>query len=192
MPIFSLHPKLRRIWNWIRGKRIICTDPKLGRVMIRTGHNSANRNTGGQWYLQRYEVANGLPPLPLCCRGRLNDPVATLQVERFTGAELTQARHWYETRHGVLPEGQDLVLVCVFDPNNEAPESPVMRYRPNEVFEIEYQWLSSQYCGPSFASYFGTWYGSGTLKENDIMDFEIFWDVGPGAQPLPRLGASWR
>lgn len=183
---------MRRTWNWIRGKRILLTDPKRGRVMIRTGHNSANRKNGGQWYLQRYEVANGLPPLPLCSRGRLDNPVTILKVERFTGDKLDRARRWYEMRHQVLQEGQDLELVCVFEPNDKAPEARVMHYRPNEIFEVEYPWLSSQYSGPSFASYFGTWYGSGTLKENDIMDFEIFWDAGPRPQPLPKWGASWR
>jgi hypothetical protein len=192
MKIYSLGQKLRRIWNWIRGKRIILIDPKRGRVMIRTGHNSANRNNGGQWYLQRYEIANGLPPLPLCSRGRFDNPMTIFQVERFTGDELTLAKRWYEMKHGVLQEGQNLELVCVFDSNDGTPESRVMCYRPNEIFEIEFPWLSSQYDGPSFSTYFGTWYGSGMLKENHIMDYEIFWDVGPKSQPLPKRGASWR
>jgi hypothetical protein len=192
MAAYPLHQKLCRSWNWIRGKRIILNDSKRGRVMIRTGHNSAHRNDGGQWYLLRYEVANGLPPLPLCSRGFLNNPVTIFQIERFTGAELTRARRWYTMRYGALQEGQALMLACVFDPNEKTPNSRVMLYRPNEIFEIEYPWLSSQYNGPSFISYFGTWYGSGTLKENDIMDFESFWEVGSGSQPLPKWGASWR
>jgi hypothetical protein len=114
-------------------------------------------------------------------------------VEQFTGEELTRARRWYEMRHGAMQEGQDLVIACAFEPNHKTPELRMMHYRPNEVFEIEYPWLSAQYDGPSFAIYFGTWYGSGTLKEDDVMDFEIFCNVGPGgSRPLPRLGASWR
>jgi hypothetical protein len=115
-----------------------------------------------------------------------------LMVERCSGTDLAQARRWYEKQHGPLPDGQELELVCVFDPNDHAPESRSMRYRPNEVFEIEYPWLSSQYQGPAFASYFGTWYGAGSLGEEDTMDFEIFWQVGRDARPLPRWGASWR
>jgi hypothetical protein len=192
MATYSLGRKLGRIWNWIRGKRIIPTDPKRGRVMIRTGHNSANRSNGCQWYLQRYETANGVPPLPLCSRGHLGKSVTMFRVERFTGAELIQAKHWYETRHGRLREGQDLLLVCVYDPDDTIPESRVMHYRPNEIFEIEHPWLSSQYSGTSFTTYFGTWYGSGMLKENDVMDWEIVCDVRPGSKILPRWGASWR
>lgn len=191
MAIYSLGQKLRRTWNWFRGKRIIYTDPRRGRVMIRTGYNSANRSSGGQWYLVRYEVENGVPPLPLFCRGRLHSPLTTFQVERFTGEEFIKARRWYEMRYGVLQGGQNLVLACIFDPNDKAPESRIMHYRPNEIFEVEHPWLSSQYSGPSFAAYFGTWYGSGMLKENDIMDFEIFCEVGSISLPLPRWGASW-
>jgi hypothetical protein len=186
MANYSLYQKLRHVWNWFRGKRIIHSDPKHGRVMIRTGYNSANRNNGGQWYLQRYENANGLLPLPLCSRSRLDNPVTILQAERFTGDELTQAKCWYEIRQGVLQKDQDLELDCVYDPNGKAPESRIMHYRPNEIFEIEFPWLSLHYNGPAFVSYFGTWYGSGLLKENDFMDFEIFWNVGPKSQPLLR------
>jgi len=96
--------------------------------MIRTGHNSANRNNGGQWYLQRYEVANGLTPLPLCSRVRLDNPMTILLVERVTGDKLTRARRWYEVRHGVLQEGQALELVCVSDPHDKAPELRVLHY----------------------------------------------------------------
>jgi hypothetical protein len=113
-------------------------------------------------------------------------------MEIFNGDELNRARRWYATQHGTLQEGQDLMLVCVFDPTNGAPESRTMHYRPNEIFEIEHPWLSSPYGGPAFAIYFGTWYGSGLLKESQIMDFERFYDVGPGSSPLPKWGVSWR
>jgi hypothetical protein len=118
--------------------------------------------------------------------------VTVFQTEQFTGEKLTFARHWYEARYGILQEDQELMLVCVFDPNEKMPPSRVMHYGPNEIFEIEHPWLSSQHDGPTLAIYFGTWYGSGMLKENDIMDFEIFCDVGPMSRPLPKWGASWR
>lgn len=188
---YSLIQKLMRTWNWIRGKRIILTDFKQGRVLIRTGHNSANRNYGGQWYLQRYEVSYGLPPLPRCSRGRLENPKHMFLVERIDGDKLTMAKRWFETRYGALREGQDLQLVCVYDPDHKTPDHKVMYYRPNEIFEIEHPWLSSQYDGPFFESYFGTWYGTGTLKEEDTMDFEAFWEVDPETQPLPKWGAAW-
>jgi hypothetical protein len=188
----SLAHRLRLLWNWLRGKRIAFTDRERGRVMIRTGHNSANRDDGGQWYLHRYELAHGRPPLPRCCRGRLDDPVAVLRVERVGGEALARARRWYESRHGALAKGQALELVCVADPDGERPSERTMRYRPNETFEIESPWLSSEYAGPSFASYFGTWYGSGILDEEDVMDFEAFWSVGPYPRLLSRWGASWR
>jgi hypothetical protein len=192
MEISRLAKKLRRGWNWLRGKRIIWTDPSRGRVMIRTGYNSASRSNGGQWYLLRYEIAGGVPPLPLCSRGRLDQPVASLGVSRCTGVELLLARSWYEARHGPLPAGHDLDLVCAFDPGDSTADSRLMRYRPNEVFEVEHPWLSARYNGRPFASYFGTWYGAGSLKQTDLMDFEAFWEVGTGSQLLPKRGASWR
>jgi hypothetical protein len=188
----TLGARLRRAWNWCRGKRIVVTDPGRGRVMVRTGRNSASRSNGGQWYLQRYEVANGLPPLPVCCRGRLADPVITFCVERHTGKELAAVRRWYEAKHGRLHDGQDLVLACVYEPSRASPELRLMHYRPTEVFEAEHPWLSSEYRGPSFVGYFGTWYGSGLVEEDHSMDFEVFYEVHPGWTPLPRLGASWR
>ena len=94
-------------------------------------------------------------------------------------------------RYGALKEGQALELVCVYESNHKTPGLRVLPYRPNEIFEVEHPWLSSKYNGPSFESYFGTWYGTGTLKEEDTMDFEAFWDVGPGSQPLPKWGAAW-
>jgi hypothetical protein len=160
--------------------------------MIRTGRNSASRGHGGQWYLQRFEAANGTPPLPVCSRGRLNDPAMTLQAERFTGEELAQARCWYEARHGSLAKGQELVLVCVYDPSETTPGVRVMSYGPSQVFEAEYPWLCSGYQGPAFATYFGTWYGSGSVKEDHEMDFEMLCHVHPGWKPFPRWGASWR
>jgi hypothetical protein len=192
MATSRLARKLRRWWNWIRGKRIVVTDPMRGRVMIRTGRNSATRNHGGQWYLLRYEAAQGVPPLPRCSRGRLDRPVAGLQVTRADAEQALLARRWYERRHGPLPPGQELDVACAFDATDATADSLVMRYRPNEVFEVEHPWLSSRYSGRRFASYFGTWYGSGRLKETDIMDFEAFWEVGAGSRLLPRWGASWR
>lgn len=192
MANYSWRKKLRHLWNWLRGKRIICTDPQRGRVKIRTGHNSANRNNGGQWYIQRYEVANGPPPLPLCSRGRLDNPKTIFQVQRYTGEELVMAKLWYKAKHGELPEGQELELVCVFERNQKIPGARVMHYRPDEIFEIEYPWLSTDYSGPAFDCYFGTWYGQGMLGPGDIMDFEIFWRVAPASKPLPKWGASWR
>lgn len=193
MAPLTLDQKLRRIWNWIRGKRITHSDHKRGRVLIRTGHNSANRSNGGQWYLLRYDATNGPPPLPRFSRGRLDNPVTHFEVTRFTGEELTRARRWYELHHGVLQEGQELLLVCIYEPNDKtSPKLLTMAYRPNEIFEVEHPWLSSQYSGPSFATYFATWYGSGILKESDVMDFEIFCHLRPGIKPLPWWGATWR
>jgi hypothetical protein len=192
MAIVRLTGKLRRWWNWIRGKRIVVTDPARGRVMIRTGRNSATRDNGGQWYLLRYETANGVPPLPRCSRGRLDRPVAYLEVIRASAEELLLAKRWYERRHGPLPAGQDLDVACAFDDRASTGRLRVMRYRPNEVFEVEHPWLSSRYSGSWFSSYFGTWYGSGRLEEADVMDFETFWEVRAESKPLPRWGASWR
>jgi hypothetical protein len=190
-----MHPlsrKLRRTWNWFRGKRIVVTDPARGRVMIRTGRNSARRDNGGQWYLQRYEAAHGLPPLPVCCRGRLQNAATAFRVERFSGEEFASARRWFEVRHGSLREGQALVLACIYDPSDATPESRLMRYGPSQTFEAEHPWLRSSYRGPSFVTYFGTWYGSGTVREDHLMDFEMFCEVRPGWKPFPRWGASWR
>ena len=187
----SFRKRIRLVWNWIMGKRIRHTCRKRGRVLVKTGRNSANRNSGGQWYIQRYESTHGTPPLPRCCRGSLDNPGAELQVERFGGDELALARRWYESNHGPLEEGQKLDLVCVFDPGDDPRAVPLMQYRSDEVFEIEYPWLSSYYDGPEFVSYFGTWYGQSRLQDEDTMDFEIFWDVKSQARPLPDYGASW-
>jgi hypothetical protein len=184
--------RLRRLWNWLHGKRIIVSEPPRGRVMIRTGSNSASRSNGCQWYLQRYEAANGIPPLPVCSRGRLHRPLTTFQVERFTGEELSLLRRWYEGRHGLLEKGQELVLVCVFDPNEATARSRVMSYGPTQVFEAEYEWLRSGYQGPPFATYFGTWYGTGAIGDDHHMDFEMFCHVHPGWKPFSRWGTSWR
>lgn len=188
----SLARTLRHLWNWYRGKRIVHADTKRGRVVVRTGHNSAHRSNGCQWYLQRYVVAQGLPPLPRCTRGHLDEPATFLSVTRVDGTKLDQARRWYERRHGALPDGQELELVCVFDPDVDTPASRALCYRPNEIYEIEYPWLSSDYSGEPFGTYSGTWYGSGTLRTDAIMDFEIFWEVGANGSPLPSRGASWR
>jgi hypothetical protein len=190
--MLSLLIKARLVWNWIQGKRITVTDPERGRVMVRTGRNSANRNTGGQWYLQSYEKANGPPPLPRCSRGRLDDPETVFEVKRFTGEKLNQARRWFESRHGKLNGSQDLMLACVYEPNGEDPDSCFMHYRPKETYEVEYPWLGSYYGGPCFNSYFGTWYGSGLIEDGHAMDFEIFWEVGPRKRILPKWGATWR
>ena len=190
--IVATHSKnLRHIWNWVRCKRILETDHVLGRVIIRTGHNSSSRNSGGQWYLLRHDRVNGPPPLPICSRGRLDKPIAFFHTKRMSENELKQARQWYEKRFGNLKEHQDLELVCVYDPSDNVQQSRTMQYRPNEIFEIEHPWLSSQYDGPTFTSYFGTWYGSGMLQEHDLMDFEIFWDVGTKSRLLPKWGATW-
>lgn len=191
MPGHPLRGKLRRAWNWLRGKRIRVTDPVRGRVMIRTGHNSAERRNGCQWYVQRYEVAKGVPPLPVCARGYLRKPVTMFQVERCGGVELSRAKRWYERRHGRLRAGEDLVLACVYDPDASTARSRIMHYRPNEIFEIEHPWLSSERGGPSFATYFGTWYGSGMLEEDAVMDWEVVCELEPGLNILPRWGASW-
>jgi hypothetical protein len=183
-----LRRKLKRVWNWLRGKRIRVVDPVRGRVRIRTGHNSATRSYGGQWCIVRFAIMNGLPPLPLCTRGPLDDPIAVLCVKRCHGPELELAKGWYQRRHGQLPVGHDLDLICVCDPGNEM--ELVMSYRPDEVFEIEHPWLGAQ-PGATFASYIGSWYGPGRLRETDNMDFEAFWEVRQGVPPLPRWGASW-
>lgn len=183
--------KFRRIWNWLRGKRIVLTDPARGRVLVRTGANSSTRDTGGQWYIVTFVAALGPPPLPRCCRGRLESPECRFFARRHSGEPYTQAKRWYEQRHGPLPQGHDLELVCVSEAESAA-EPQIMRYRPKQIFEIEHPWLSPTYDGPSFSSYFGTWYGSGSLKRDHIMDFEAFWRVAPGSLHLPRWGATWR
>lgn len=184
--------KLRRIWNWLQGKRITLVDPARGRVVVRTGRNSSTRSNGGQWYIVRYEIASGLPPLPRGARGRLDRPKSILIAKRCLGEQHVLARRWYERRHGTLPEGHDLDLVCVYDSSVSTADEGIMHYQPSEVFEIEHPWLSSTDHGRSFPSYFGTWYGSGTLKEQDLMDFEAFWELRPSARPLPKWGATWR
>lgn len=184
--------RLRRVWNWMQGKRILLIDPGRGRVRVRTGRNSSTRSNGGQWYLLRYDIRNGLPPLPECSRGPLERPESRLHAERCTGNEHALARQWYEMRHGQIPPDQELDLVCVSDPDDSRPGSQLMRYRPNEVFEVEHPWLSSSYDGRSFASYFATWYGSGVLGDGHVMDFERSWEVHRGGRRLPKWGASWR
>lgn len=187
-----LTKKLRRLWNWLQGKRIRLVDPARGRVLVRTGRNSSTRSYGGQWYIVRYDMSAGLPPLPKGSRGRLDNPTSLLLPKRCRGEEYTAAKLWYERKHGPLPEGHDLDVVCVYDSSVSTADQGIMHYKPSEVFEIEHPWMSSKYAGPWFSSYFGTWYGFGILKENALMDFEAFWELRPGVRPLPRLGATWR
>ena len=74
------------------GKRIRHTCRRRGRVRVRTGRNSADRDTGGQWYLQTYVVAHGPPPLPLCCRGRLDAPDAPLPIPASSRRVVVRAK----------------------------------------------------------------------------------------------------